>query len=93
MKSFRENTKNGLLLAAFLASLVSVGARAQAPAPLLDVTIVQVKGGMAADFEDRVKELQAARKAAGMPVMQVFNVVRGHPNDANRRAILTRKAG
>jgi len=83
MKSFLDNTKSGLLLAAFLASLVSVAARAQAPTPTpwLDVAIVQVKGGMAPDFEDRVKELQAARKAAGMPVMQVFNVVRGHPNE------------
>lgn len=47
----------------------------------LDVTIIQVKGGMALDFEDRVKELQAARREAGMPGMQVFSIARGHPNE------------
>jgi len=73
----------GSLVSVFLAALVVMPARAQAPtpAPWLDVVIVQVKSGMGPDFEDRVKELQAANKAAGIPVALVFNVERGHPNE------------
>jgi hypothetical protein len=82
MKSTQEKAKR-VLFAALLASLVSAATWAQAPAQpgWLDVTIVQVKGGRGPDFEDRVKELQAARIAAGMPALQVFNVVSGHPNE------------
>jgi surface antigen len=83
MSSFRETTKCGLLLTILFASVASIPARAQAPAQpaWLDVRILQVKGGMALDFEDRVKELQAARKAAGQPPVLVMQVVRGHPNE------------
>ena len=37
---------------------------------------------MGLDFEDRLEgNFQAARRAAGMPAMQVFHIARGHPNE------------
>ena len=70
------------VIALFFASTSSMSSAQQnAPPPWLDVTIVQVKGGMQLDFEDRVKELQAARTAGGMQPIQVFSVASGHPNE------------
>jgi hypothetical protein len=48
--------------------------------PWLDVAIVEVKGGRAADFEDRVKELMTARANANMPPTLTAQVVAGQPN-------------
>jgi len=49
--------------------------------PWLRVAVVQVAGGQGPAFEDLLKELIAARRAAGLPGGQVFQVVLGHPNE------------
>lgn len=78
-------TKSGAAAFALLVASPAMLATAQpsggAEPQWLDVTIIQVKGGSGLDFEDRVKELQAARKAGGMEPLQVFTVARGHPNE------------
>jgi hypothetical protein len=82
-----HNRRHDWLCLPLIALLVATQAQAQGqpqaqtPPQWLDVVIVQVKSGMGPDFEDRVKELQAARRSANLPVMQVFSVVRGHPNE------------
>jgi hypothetical protein len=82
MKQCHDLMKSTIASIAFLAVSMSPMASAQENAPpWLDVVRVQVKGGMGLDFEDRVKELQDARRAAGMPAMQVFQIVRGQPNE------------
>jgi hypothetical protein len=83
MKQCHKLIKSAIASIAFLAVWMSPMAFAQenAPPPWLDVVRVQVKNGMGLDFEDRVRELQAARRAAGLPAMQIFQVVRGRPNE------------
>lgn len=83
MKQQRNLIKSVVASAAFLAIAMSpmVSAQENAPPAWLDVVRVQVKAGMGLDFEDRVKELQAARLAAGLPPTEVFQVVRGRPNE------------
>lgn len=68
----------GVVLAA--AAAPGYAQQQQGIAPWLDVVIVEVRGGAAADFEDRVKELMAARAEANMPPTLPFQVVSGHPN-------------
>jgi hypothetical protein len=83
MKPRHELMKFGIALILTSATLFSTTASAQenAPPAWLDVAVIQVKGGMGIDFEDRVKELQAARQAAGMPATQIFQIARGHSNE------------
>jgi hypothetical protein len=83
MKSYSAIRNSGVaVIALWLFSAPAfLSAQDTAPPSWLDVTIIQVKGGMGLDFEDRVKELQAARRAANMPPLQVFSVARGHPNE------------
>lgn len=83
--SYQHRSKLAFILTASLALFAAARAQAQAqgqaPAAWLDVVIIQVKSGMGPDFEDRIKELQAARRAANLPTAQIFSVVRGHPNE------------
>ena len=70
------------LVAGLLAAFIVAPSYAQDDAPaFLSVGIIQVEGGQGPNFEAAVKELQAARIAAGMPAMQVFMITIGHPNE------------
>lgn len=82
MRSYKK-ANQGFVAMAVCALLLTGSAWAQdAGQPgWLDVVVIQVKGGMALDFEDRVRELQAARAAADMPPMLIASVARGHPNE------------
>jgi hypothetical protein len=70
-----------LPLLCFLASSSAFAQESTQMPPWLDVVIVNVKPGYAADFEDRVKELMTARRKAGMPTGLVFSVERGRAGE------------
>jgi len=83
MNQSRQGLKSTIASIAFFAATMSPLAFAQddAPPPWLDVVRVQVKNGMGLDFEDRIRELQAVRRDAGLPALEIFQVVRGQPNE------------
>ncbi|MDX1563631.1 MAG: hypothetical protein R3305_11925 [Gammaproteobacteria bacterium] len=65
-----------------VAMLFAVPASAQEATPnWLEVVIVEVVPGHAADFEDRIKELTQALYDSGQPGMQVFSVEAGNPGE------------
>jgi hypothetical protein len=68
------------LVAVLFMALLPTSARAQdqqAAAPWFNVTVVHVKPGHTADFEDRVKGIAAASAKAKRPPIEIYEVVRG----------------
>ena len=68
------------ILAAAIVALSTTPTSAQdqqAPAPWVNVTVVHVKPGQAANFEDRIKEVTAASAKAKRPPVEIYEVVRG----------------
>jgi hypothetical protein len=68
------------LLVPLLASSPAAAQDAALP-PWLDVVIVRARLGHQLDFEDRLVEYMKARRTAGMPQGNVFQVTRGYANE------------
>ena len=68
------------LVAVLFVALLPTSTRAQdqqAAAPWVNVTVVHVKPGQTANFEDRIKEVTAASAKAKRPPVEIYEVVRG----------------
>lgn len=73
-------SRYGRLAIVAFASLIALPTMAQDAAPAwIQVVVVQVKPGHAPEFEDRIRELMAARQVAGQPLGNVFEVEAGSP--------------
>jgi hypothetical protein len=82
VRAFRARAAFVLFCGVFAACAAGrASAQDAGPPPWLDVAVAQVKGDRTGEFEDLMKDYLQARKAAGLPVGQVFQIVLGNGSE------------